>query len=66
MLIKISIIVALCSGTHYADVTKKMSELRQAYPEAVVTARVDKRAQCADGMVLTGRDAKLLEQLAGK
>lgn len=63
MLVKISIIIAACSGLHYADVQKKLTEVQSANPGAIVSFRLDKKAQCSNGQVMTGKDAKLLEAL---
>lgn len=63
MLVKISLVVALCAGIHYADVQKELTRLQQDNPGAIVKARVDRKAACANGQVLTGADAKLLETL---
>lgn len=63
MLVKISLVVAMCSGVHLDQVQSKLAELRQANPSAVVSMRVDKKAQCYKGQILTGRDAKLLEEI---
>lgn len=63
MLLKISLVVALCSGVHFDQVQKKLAELTAANPGAKVSVRIDKKAACANGQVLTGSDAKLLEAL---
>lgn len=63
MLLKISLIVAMCSGVNFGDVQKKMAEVQSHNPGAVVSVRIDKKAACLNGQVLTGKDAKLLEAL---
>lgn len=66
MLMKISLIVALCSGVSFQDVQHRLLQLQQANPGAQVSVRIDKKAACANGQVLTGKDAKLLAALGGK
>jgi hypothetical protein len=63
MLVKISLVVALCSGVHFNQVQKRLAEIQSANPGAKVSVRIDKKAACANGQVLTGADAKLLDQL---
>lgn len=63
MLLKISLIVAMCSGVSFQDVQKKMIEVQSHNPGSIVTVRIDKKAACSNGQVLTGKDAKLLEAL---
>ena len=63
MLLKISLIVAACSGVHYDQVAKELAGLRASYPQAQVSYRIDTKAKCVGSQVLTGRDAKLLEAL---
>ena len=65
MLLKISIVVAMCSGIHFGEVQKKMAEVQAANPGATVSVRVDKRAVCSGGLVLSGKDARLMEALNG-
>ena len=63
MLTKISLVIALCSGLNYGDVQKKVHDIQSANPGTVVSVRVDKKAACYNGQVLTGKDAKLLQAL---
>lgn len=63
MLTKLTLVVALCAGHTFGDVQKKVQEITRSNPGATVQVRVDKKAACYNGMVLTGKDAKLLEQL---
>lgn len=63
MLLKISLIVAMCSGVSFSDVQKKMMDVQSRNPGSIVTVRIDKKAACSNGRVLTGKDAKLLEAL---
>lgn len=63
MLLKISLIVAMCSGVSFGDVQKKMIETQRNNPGAIVSVRIDKKAACLNGQVLTGKDAKLLQAL---
>lgn len=64
MLTKIVLVVALCSGVKYQTVQTKIAELQAHNPGSTVTLRVDKKAQCLNGQVLTGKDAKILEELS--
>lgn len=66
MLVKISLVIALCSGVKYADIQKRMSDLISQNPGSQVSVRIDKKAACYDGKVLTGKDAKLIEALGQK
>lgn len=63
MLVKISLIVALCSGAKMENIQSKLAELKAANPNAEVSIRIDKKAACYKGQVLTGKNAKLLQQL---
>lgn len=45
MLIKIALIVSMCSNVNLSDVTKKQAELQKANPGAKVTVRFDKKCQ---------------------
>lgn len=63
MLLKISLIVAMCSGVNFGTVQKKLAEVQASNPGAQVSFRIDKKAACANGQVLTGKDAKLFEAL---
>lgn len=63
MLTKITLVIALCSGVHFGDVQKRMTNLMAANPGAQVSVRIDKKAECANGQILTGKDAKLLTEL---
>lgn len=63
MLTKISLVIALCSHLGYGDVQKKINQIQSNNPGTVVSVRIDKKAACYNGQVLTGKDAKLLEAL---
>ncbi len=63
MLVKISLIVALCAHPNFNEVQKRMTELQSQNPKAAVSVRIDKKAICSNGMVLTGKDAKLMSEL---
>lgn len=63
MLTKITLVIALCSGMKFGDVQKRVSDVQRSNPGVQVSVRVDKKAACYQGTVLTGKDAKLLEQL---
>lgn len=45
MLIKIALIVSMCSNVNLADVSKKKAELEKHNPGAKVTVRFDKKCQ---------------------
>lgn len=66
MLLKISLVIAMCSGVNFSTVQNKMLEVQKNNPGAIVSVRIDKKAACMNGQVLTGKDAKLLEALGGK
>lgn len=63
MLTKITLVVALCSGVTMEKIQARLVALRGANPGAEVSVRIDKKAQCYQGHVLTGKDARLLEQI---
>lgn len=63
MLTKIVLVIALCSGVKLETVQSKLVELRKLHPDAAISYRIDTKAQCYKGQVLTGRDAKLADQL---
>lgn len=63
MLTKITLVVALCSGIHASDVQKRMADLMRSNPGSTVSIRIDKKAQCYNGQILTGQQAKFIEAL---
>ena len=63
MILKLSLVIAMCSGVHFADVQKKVSELQKQNPGAIVSYRIDQKAVCANGQILTGKEAKLMQTL---
>lgn len=63
MLTKITLVLALCSGVKFDDVAAKIQSIQKSMPGVQVTTRIDKKAACYKGMILTGKDAKLLSQL---
>lgn len=53
MLVKISLIVALCSNLSTSAVSQKMNDLESRFPGSKVTLRLDRKATCdAQGRVL--------------
>lgn len=63
MLTKIALVIAMCSGMSFGQVQQKVAEVQKANPGVQVSVRIDKKAACYNGAVLTGKDAKLLEAL---
>lgn len=63
MITKLTLVVAMCAGLHYGDVQKKVQELQTQNPGTQVSVRIDKKAACYQGTVLTGKDAKLMQAL---
>lgn len=63
MITKITLVIALCANMTVDKVEQKLAQVRASNPGTEVTFRVDKKAQCYGGRVLTGKEAKLFEQL---
>jgi hypothetical protein len=63
MITKIALVIALCSGVTVDQVEQKLAEMRKANPGVDVSFRLDKKAQCYNGRVLTGKEAKLFQAL---
>lgn len=53
MLVKISLIVALCSNLSTSAVSQKMSDLESRFPGSKISLRFDRKATCdAQGHIL--------------
>lgn len=63
MLTKIVIVVALSCGVKFPDLQKQIQTVQAHNPGAVVSYRIDRKAQCINGQVVTGKDAKAIEAL---
>ena len=63
MLLKITLVIAACAQMKYGDVQKKLAEVQTRNPGATIALRLDKKAQCSNGLVLTGKEAKLFSEL---
>lgn len=66
MLTKIILVIATCANMSVEKVQDRLQEIKAANPGAEVSYRVDTKARCYKGQVLTGKDAKLFDKLGEK
>lgn len=65
MITKITLVLALCMAPKAADVRSKLAELRNHNPEAIVSLRLDNKARCANGVLISKspKEAEILARL---